>query len=349
MKRLLVFFPLALFALCIAVTTTIAQPHPSLSTVDRVRLAEAFRVAEKVGDRLWPGWSKAPFAVLLVTPRHEFLMHHPHPSTDFTKIGYDELLKTDVFYRERKFQQNLLATFPAINGSMVSTIVIGQAENTRVKTSTPWIITLLHEHFHQLQDSQPDFYADVNALNLAGEDQTGMWMLNYAFPYDRPDVQKQFVAMSGLLAAAVKARKPERLTRVRQYLEARERFQLLISPNDDRYIAFQFWKEGIARYTEYHVARLAAQHYRPSKAFRALADYQSFNDVARKTYEGIFRQLMTQKLGDSRREVVYSFGAAEGLLLDRIRPGWRKKYFVEKFNLDRLLRQANHRFAGLRK
>ena len=67
---------------------------------------------------------------------------------------------------------------------------MGQAENTLSKTSTPWIIMLLHEHFHQLQDSQPNFYADVSALNLSGADKSGMWMLNYPFPYDRKEVQE---------------------------------------------------------------------------------------------------------------------------------------------------------------
>ena len=169
---------------------------------------EAFRLGDWIGDRIWPGWSKAPFAVLLVTPEHEFLIRHPKPSADFTSLGYDPSLKSDVYYRKRNFPAHFLATFPAISGSMISTIVVGRAENTSAKTSTPWVITLLHEHFHQLQDSQPNFYTEVNALNLSRGDQTGMWMLNYAFPYERPDVQQQFSAMSQVLAAAVQPPRP---------------------------------------------------------------------------------------------------------------------------------------------
>ncbi len=92
----------------------------------------------------------------------------------------------------------------------------------------------------------------------------------------------------------------------------------------------------MARYTEYQVARLAASQFRPSREFRALKDYRSFTDLAQKTYEGIFKQLETQKLGESKREVVYSFGAGEGLLLDQIKSGWRKRYFLEKFDLGKL-------------
>ncbi len=327
-----------LAAILLSFVTAVAQDKPSLAEIDRVRLSETFSVADSVGDRLWAGWSKAPFAVLLVTQEYEFLIRHPKPSADFTKIEFDKRLNSDVYYRKRQFPNNLLATFPAISGSPISTIVVGQAEHTQSKTSTAWVVVLLHEHFHQLQDSQPNFYADVNALNLSGGDQTGMWMLNYPFPYDRQEVQEQFAALSKLLEAAVRAPKSQRAKRVREYLEARQRFQSLVSPADDKYLSFQFWKEGIARYTEYHVARLAALHHRPSKEFRALKDYRSFQDVAKETREGIFQQLLTQKLGNSKREVVYPFGAAEGLLLDQIKPGWRKRYFVEKFDLGKILR-----------
>ena len=312
------------------------EQTPQLAATDRIRLVEAFRLGDQLGDRIWRGWSKAPFAVLLVTPEHEFLIRHPQPSPDFQNLGYDSELKSNVLYRKRTMPPNYLATFPAIRGSIVSTIVVGQAENTSAKTSTPWVVTLLHEHFHQLQDSQPNFYKDVNSLNLARGDETGMWMLNYPFPYDRIEVQQQFAAMSALLAAAVHAPARRRASNVRDYLAARRKFEQLVAPDDYKYLAFQFWKEGIARYTEYSLAQLAATSYRPSKQFRSLPDYRSFADVARTTQEGIFRQLQTQKLGESKREVVYSFGAAEGLLLDQIKPGWHRQYFVKKFDLGKL-------------
>ena len=321
--------------LFLAYQSVLAVDKPSIPSVDRTRLAEMFRLGDRLGDEVWPGWARAPFAVLLVTPEYEFLVRHPAPSSDFTKLGYDSLLKSDVYYRKRTMPISFLATFPAVNGSMVSTIVVGQAENTSAKTSTAWVIVLLHEHFHQLQDSQPNFYQDVNALNLTHGDQSGMWMLNYAFPYDRREVQDQFAMTSQLLSDAIESAKALRAAKLRAYLEALQKFQQLLAPDDYKYFSFQFWKEGIARYTEYRLARLAAAKYHPSKAFRALKDYQSFADVAKETRERTLHQLLTQKLGQSRRDVVYSFGAAEGLLLDEVNPGWRNRYFTEKFDLSR--------------
>lgn len=307
------------------------QEKPQISEVDRLRLAEAFRLSEVVDDRIWKGWAKAPFAVLLVTNDYEFLMRHPQPSPDFTLLGYDSLLKSNVYFRKRIFSKRLQATFPAIQSSSISTIVVGEAENTESKTSTPWVIMLFHEHFHQLQYSQPTYYKGVEALNLAHGDNTGMWMLNYAFPYEKIEVQQQFGALSKLLVQAVTS-KDDRATKLAVYLQARREFQQMLSPDDFKYFSFQFWQEGIARYTELQVAELAAARYKPSQAFRALKDFTPFVEVANETRERIINQLLTQQLAKSKREVVYPFGAAEGLLLDKVNPAWRERYLVDRFD-----------------
>lgn len=175
--------------------------------------------------------------MLLVTPENEFLIRHPKPSKEFTSIGYDTLLQSDVYFRKRTFSPNLLATFPAVGG--ISTIVIGQAENTSKKTSTAWVVTMLHEHFHQLQNSQPNYYADVNALNLSGGDESGMWMLNYAFPYSAPEVKQQFAVLSRLLAEALQIKpKKEFSTKVAAYLEAQRKLEMMLKPDDYRYFSF---------------------------------------------------------------------------------------------------------------
>ena len=304
---------------------------PSLSQVDRVRLAEAFRLSDKLGDTIWPGWSKAPFAVLLVTSDKEFLIRHPKPSEDFTFIGHDDLLKSDVYYRERKFGTAMQATFPAVNG--ISTIVIGQAENTASKTSTPWVITLMHEHFHQLQDSQPNFFKDTEALNLSNGDQTGMWMINYPFPYESPLLNIQFSTVARLLVEAMQPNTHAVFSaKLAAYLEARKTLKQLLKPDDYKYLSFQLWKEGIARYTEFSVATWAATEYQPTREFRALKDFTTFKTVADQTHSGILRELATLSLKQDKRVLFYPLGAGEGILLDRANLNWRLQYFAEKFD-----------------
>jgi len=316
-----------------------AQNKPSLPEIDRIRIAEAFRIGRTLGNKVWQDWDKAPFAVLLVTPENEFLIRHPKPSADFVSIGYDSLLKSDVYSRQRIFNPNLLATFPAVGG--ISTIVIGQAENTAKKNSTDWVITMLHEHFHQLQNSQPGYYADVTALNLSGGDTTGMWMLNYAFPYSDPKIKEQFIIVGKLLAEAVQAKPKKKFSaRLAHYLEARRKLEAMLKPADYKYFSFQLWQEGAARYTEYRIAELAAGGYRPSKEFRNLGDYKSFRTVADETAKNILNELTTLRLENYGRVAFYSLGAGEALLLDRANPKWRKRYFADKFSFDKYFDEA---------
>jgi hypothetical protein len=95
------------------------------------------------------------------------------------------------------------------------------------------------------------------------------------------------------------------------------------------------WQEGISRYTEYRIAKLAAGSYRPSKAFRMLNDYKSFDEVADDIRVGILAELTSVKLAESKRTIFYALGAGEGLLLDRVNPRWRQRYLVDKFYLDK--------------
>ncbi len=310
-----------------------AQSKPALSETDRIRLAEAFRLGDAVGNKIWKDWSQAPFAVLLITADHEFLVRHPKPSQDFALISYDPLLKSNVYFRKRVFQKDFLATFPAVGG--VPTIVVGQAENTSAKTSTPWVVTLLHEHFHQLQDSRPGMNADVEALNLARGDNTGMWMLNYPFPYESAEVGRQVSAMSKLLGEAIESGKSDFKTRLGAYLLERQQLQKMLNTDDYKYLSFQLWKEGIARYTEYHVARLAAASYKPSKEFKSLKDYAQFKDTADSLLRNLRGELRALPFVSYKRVAFYSLGGGEGLLLDRVNPNWRRRYFADKFFLDK--------------
>ena len=327
------------FILLLLVQQARAQDNPGLSEVDTTRLAEAFRLGGTLGNQIWRDWDKAPFAVLLVTPEYEFLIRHPKPSKDFTPLGHDSRLQSDIYFRKRQFPPNLLATFPVVGG--VSTIVIGQAENTDAKTSTPWVVTLMHEHFHQLQDSQPNSYADLAALNLSHGDQSGMWMLNYAFPYDSPELKQQFAVMSRFLADALRSRNSEFPTKVAAYLETRRQLKQMLNEDDYKYFSLQLWKEGIARYTEYRVAQLAARKFRPSKAFRDLKDFGSFDSIAQKIMNRILKELDTLKLEDYQRVSFYPIGAGEGLLLDKINPHWHSRYFAEKFYVDKYFNASN--------
>ena len=295
---------------------------------DRVRIAEAWRIADRLGDDLWPGFSRAPRAVLLVTPKTEYLFYHPSPTPEFVPLGFDSITSSSVYARPRVFDTRVLATFPAVGG--VPTVVIGEPRNTEASHSTRWVATLLHEHFHQYQQSQPGYFEDALALGLAGDDSTGMWMLNYPFPYDSRRVGEAFASLCRLLVEAVESLgKSSFRSKLDAYLKARAEFANLLGEKDYKYFSFQVWQEGIARYTEWALMQRASVGFTPSAAFMSLPDRVSFAEDASETRAHVLTELRRMSLKKARRTAFYHVGAAEGMLLDEVRPGWRGRYFEE--------------------
>jgi len=317
-------FTLAFFLL----STLFAQAPKSLPTEDAVRISEFYRLAEQTQDKVWPAWSKAPAPLVLVTGDTEYLTHLANPPKDFQKVG------DDVYARPRQFPINMQATFPALGFPPV--IVIGEPTNTSSQTSTPWLIVLMHEHFHQLQWAQPGYLQAVNDLGLGKGDATGMWMLNYPFPYGNPDVAESFGRLRDSLLATlneVEQKKFEQLSK--QYLKDRKEFLAQFLPGDHKYFSFQLWQEGVARYVQIKAAQ-AAGDYQPSAAFAALPDYTRFDTYSVAARSRTLDELKHIDITQSKREVFYSFGAAEALLLDRINPTWRDEYFRHLLTTDPL-------------
>lgn len=309
------------------------EPEPRLPLEDAVRIAETFRLADAIGEGVWPGWSDAPRALLLVTRDREFLVHHPEPGKSFAAAGFDSVVASDVYVRDRVFDPRMQATFPAVGG--IPTVVIGQPRRTDASHSTRWILTALHEHFHQWQQSRPGYYTGVNALGLARGDTTGTWMLDYDFPYDRPEIEAAFSELCEVLLGVVSGVNP-----LQRYLDAKEAFRKRTGSEDYRYFEFQLWQEGIARYTEIKLARLASLKYRPSAAFIGLPDFMPFAAVADEMERHVMTRLSGASLSESKRVAFYAVGAAEGIALDRVAPEWQSRYMDAHFSTDVLFRRS---------
>ena len=323
-------------ALMVLAAVAARAQTPALSEPDRIRIAEAFRLGKALGSDLGPGSTEIPFAILLVTPDREFLVAHPRPSTDFTAVGFDSLLGATIHTRPRQFGVGLMAAFPAVGG--VSTIVVGQPEQTK-KSSTFWVLTVLHERFHQIQTSQSGYYDGVAKLDLANGDQSGQWMLQYPFPYDSAKVVERFHQYRDALRRGLAVRTGEESEQaMRDVLVARTALRGVLSPADWRYFEFQLWQEGISRYTELRVARAAADQT-PLPAYSRLPDVISYAAAADSLRNNLDRELSSLSLTGWKRVAFYPTGAAEGLLLDRVNPSWRARYFAERFALEPLYRR----------
>lgn len=303
---------------------------------DKVRIKEAVKIFSEYGNLIWDNWDTAPFAILLVTNDNEYLMFHSNPTEEFNIIGYDSTIESEIYRRPRQFSNNMLATFPAING--IPTVVVGLPENTS-RPSMDWIITILHEHFHQFQSSRPDYYASIDLLDLSEGDNSGMWMLNYKFPYDNKTVSEQYdVLTQSAKKTVLSINESDFESNLNIYINEREKFKSLLNKKDYDYFSFQIWQEGLARYTEIKIADFIKDNYTPSDGVTKLDDYVSPDSFYVRIKDKLLKKADKQNLSDNERDCFYTLGAMEGMILDKSNPDWKDLYFKEKFYIEKYMK-----------
>jgi len=274
-------------------------------------LAAMQALARRQGEALWPGFGTAPFGLLMLEPGGETLICHPVIPAGFAAPRRDAATGCERAIRPRgSLPDGLLAAMPIFGPP--STIVVGTPAATG--TSLPrWRLSILHEHFHQWQDALPDLYARVAALDLAGGDESGMWMLNFPFPYARESTAAAHAAAARALAAALAARGTADFgARLEDYLRLRRAFAADAGERNWRYFEFQLWKEGVARWTEIGLGAAA-----DDPALRAEAALR----------EGeVMTALDRPDLAREGRLAVYAMGAGEAMVMEACGPRWRAAY-----------------------
>lgn len=311
-----------------ASTSSFGFSHPEWTNENRIRIREAIRINEIYGDQVFIGMKEAPFAILLLCDSTAFLINHDNPSDDFILLKEkDEVLNIPVYYRPLQYPNYYLATFPAVNG--IPTIVIGTPENTNLN-STEWVTTLLHEHFHQLQMSDTKYYDEVNNLDLAGGDDSGMWMLNYPFPYHDNLINTLFKKLAETISGNISSGNNEKS---QDLIDILTEIKSQLSEKDYAYFNFQIWQEGIARFVESHFLENLI-HYTPSIEFTSLPDYASFGEYYSIFLERQRNGLSEIELNEEKRISFYVIGWGLGIILDRYGMAWKNKYFEDKFYLE---------------
>ena len=303
-----------------------AAPAPDVGR----SIAAVRRFAKSAGDKLWHGYGSAPFEFLLVAGDKEELFCRASAPEGFKAEGMDAVSGCARFVRPRSgLPDKLLAALPVFGPP--STIVMGTPESTG-RSDADWTRTILHEHFHEWQDSLPGIYPRIANLDLAGTDNSGMWMLNYPFPYSDPAVVSAFNDASHALGAAVDARgEPGFSAALGKYLDARAKVAAAAGEKNWRYAEFELWKEGVARWTEIELGK----HY-PDAAVS-----KSAFDLERKTRAWLDKPDLT----GAGREFVYPVGASEAMLLEACNPEWRSQY-PNELALGPLLEAARHHCRG---
>ncbi|HKT59185.1 MAG TPA: hypothetical protein VJQ46_03995, partial [Gemmatimonadales bacterium] len=155
--------------------------------------------------------------------------------------------------------------------------------------------------------------------------------------YDSAPVRRAVRGLAGALIRALAAGPNDRPAAIERVVAARDALRERLSPEDYRYLEFQLWQEGVARFIEYAAALAAAGDEQPPAVFRAVPDYQPYDRAADSALSSLRRELERLDLKRDRRVAFYPIGAAIARLLDAARPGWKEEYARQPFALASLL------------
>jgi len=176
-------------------------------------------------------------------------------------------------------------------------------------------------------------------MALANGDPTGSWMIEYSFPYRESVINKSFSEYTRLLhkTLQIKTKSSNEKNMLLELSKKQHDIVSRLSYDDSQYFKLQVWQEGIARYVEYKLALIASKDYQTTTGFDSLTDVISFNKAADEILDNMMLVLPRMTLSEQKRLTFYYVGFAEGLLLDRVAPDWKRDYFDSIFNLGNLL------------
>lgn len=300
-----------------------ATPHRP-SEPDIRMIADAQAIVRSDGDLIWAGLSQAPLPTLLIGPVHETLFCGL-PTAGFSALGFDPITRCSMQVRARELPIDLAAATDLGN---VSVIQMGLPDALEA-TQADWIVTFLHEAFHQYQSTLPDYFSAVEVVRARLGKTSEQWSLDYPFPYADPKVKAAFAAMTMSAGEFLSAENDVQANAaIRRYVDARNRARDAMSPDDWLFYEFQVGQEGVARWTELRFAA-AACNARPDIA-----------TIGKERTGGLAVSLSaidSQGLNVWKRSSFYVLGAIEASMLDRVRPQWQREYATNPFAIGSIL------------
>jgi len=130
-------------------------------------------------------------------------------------------------------------------------------------------VTIFHEfvHCYQWETCERTLKANLEIARKAFARQDYSWEINYSFPY----ADSQF---SEIYASFLKALQENNHSTVIKY---RQQLKQILSQDDFEYLAWQEWKEGLARYIENQIRcrlNFTENHYGLQKPFHRITFYE---------------------------------------------------------------------------
>ena len=345
-----------------------------LGSLEKTRLAEFIHLRQTLGNEVWPGWGEVDIPVIVYNEQYAFLIGYLDPPSGWIKMpskeargGSWEAVSGDQFDRQTYYRQQItdpnktpecftvlvgarwVATFQTMDYSEI-TFYDGMREglppiireifpysllwNTLAGESDAYITILAHESFHAYQAIlNPAFFAKAEEV----------MHLEKNYPWDDKAQVDAWQKELDLLVDAAKAdSNVEAAKLARRFLAQRDarRTQIGLSSELEDFERQREWLEGLAKYAELTIGRVAA--ITPGyESLPDLDDDPEFNHYnTRERFWTLQIDEVRQILNNEGEVRFYYSGFAQAVLLDRLQPGWKEPAVSEGVWLEDLLREA---------
>lgn len=331
----ILFFLIAQF-LFLPVTVSADSMEEDSLPADILLVRAAQQIVNDYGNTVWPGFGDRVTPILLSSGEYDYLFNHPDPPEGFSKVeGQNSLYrkKGHLLSRPAATAYPVAGVFSVIIPAREELIawVRDKMELPNFKvTQTEYIRAIIHESFHVYQinslggrEAVPDFGFSGSSRDLQSR------ML------DSSQWKERATATGKLLSAAIKQTK---LSLVRKSLKGAMQEDTTNTGNFsteilsfERYVQ---WLEGTARYVD---TRLIMEASKQGQSKKNNIEFQPTSEIK----SDLITQLTAKLSGPTPvRDRLAAFGAAKGLLLDRLYPGWKKGFFKKRKPLAEILSTA---------
>ena len=335
-----------------------------------------------LGETVWPGWGQKDIPIIVYNEEYAFLIGYSNPPPGWIKMPQrmtrggpwqqvpDDSFDNQPYYRQRLPDSNITPeNFTVLVGdrwvaSMQTREYAEIAFYAGFRKQLPswlravfpyplawkllmgetdtYIVALEHEAFHSFQGIMaPSRLEEAETINRLGSQ----------YRWDDPALTAEWHSEMDTLVRAVRARSNgEAIELARQFLAARKKRREAHALNLElaNYELQREWLEGLAKYAEVTIGRLAATTpgYEPVSSLATDPDFKRYSNRERYLSQQLDEALRTAgREGETR---FYYSGMAQALLLDRLLPGWKQLIFKQGVALEDLLQLAQKPSASLR-
>ena len=353
---------------------THSQVLDRLGSLEKTRLSEFTHLRQTLGNAVWPGWGDADIPVIVYNEGYAFLLGYPDPPSGWVKMPQgekrggpweavpDDQYEGKIYYRQRITDPNKtpegftvlvgdrwVATFQTMEYSEISFYdgfrgelppILRQVFPYRllwklmVGDSDAYVAILAHESFHAYQAiASYDFFATAEEVMRVGN----------SYPWDDAAQRAVWQKELDLLVDAAKENSSTKAAELAcQFLAQREarRTQSRLSPELVDFERRREWLEGLAKYSELAIGRMAATTpgYEP---LPELKDDPKFNHYSTRVQFWSQQLDQVRQILNSEGEVrFYYSGFAQAVLLDHLSPGWKNSAISEGTPPENLLQEA---------